>query len=76
MDEYQGEADWMRITVTIPPRDGDLLMKILRVSFNFQEVDWCEMQRPDRARVVYGPCPPLFDSGLTVDPFPPKEAHP
>lgn len=63
--------DWMHFTIEVPARDGMELLAALQAQFGFVEVDWCELQRADRARVSYGPCPPRTESGFTIDPFPP-----
>lgn len=62
----------MQISVEIPADEGHALLMYLREKAGFAEVDWSEMQRADRARVMYAPCPPRTDSGLTIDPFPPS----
>jgi hypothetical protein len=60
----------MHLMVEIPEDDGLTLLLFLREKFGFTEVDNCELQRPDRARVSYGPGEPRTDSGYTIDPFP------
>jgi hypothetical protein len=62
--------DWMHLSIELPGDDGLALLLLLREKFGFKEVDWCVLQRPDRARVGYDPCEPRTDSGYTIDPFP------
>lgn len=62
--------DWMHVAVELPMADGLALLMHLREKAGFKEIDWCELQRPDRARATYGPCPPRTSSGYTIDPFP------
>lgn len=60
----------MHLMVEVPPEDGAALLQLLRERFGFTEIDFCELQRPDRARVSYGPSEPRTSSGYTIDPFP------
>jgi hypothetical protein len=63
--------DWMLITVQVPADDGLALLMHLKEKMGFTAIDRCVLQRADRARVDYDPCPPLTTSGYTIDPFPP-----
>ncbi|MET0701694.1 MAG: hypothetical protein ABWY93_18745 [Mycobacterium sp.] len=66
--------DWMQVTVEVPDHDGLKLLAYLRGELNFVEIDFCELQRPDRARATYAPSEPRTSSGYTVEPFP--DEHP
>lgn len=61
--------DWMHLSIEMPAEDGAALLNLLRDKLGFTDVDWCELQRADRARVGWGPSEPRTDSGFTVDPF-------
>jgi hypothetical protein len=61
--------DWIHVTIEVPADDGAAIIEMLKTKANFRDVDWCEMQRPDFARVSYGPCPPRTESGFTNPPF-------
>lgn len=62
------DQDWMHITIELPTIDAHALLLFLKEKAGFREVDWCELQRPDFARVSYGPCAPRTDSGFTIPP--------
>ena len=66
----------MNISIEIPPDDGLAILMLLKEKLGFREIDWCELQRPDRARITYGPCPERTESGYTIDPFPPGGTNP
>ena len=61
--------EWIHLSIELPPDDGRLLLLLLKEKLGFTEIDFCELQRPDHARVGYGPCEPRTDSGYTLDPF-------
>lgn len=60
----------MHISIEVPVDEGMAIIELLKDEADFRDVDWCEMQRPDFARVCYGPCPERTDSGFTIPPFP------
>lgn len=66
---------WMHISVELPEAEGAALLAFLRGELEFIEIDFCELQRPDRARVSYGPCERPTSSGYTTDPFLPDLPH-
>lgn len=58
----------MNLSIEVPEVDGANLLLLLREKFGFGDVDWCELQRPDFARVMWGPTDPRTDSGFDVEP--------
>jgi len=66
---YYVQMDWMALHIELPHDEGQALLNFLRVALDMKEIDFCEMQNPQRARVGWGPCPPRIDSGYTIDPF-------
>ncbi len=62
--------EWMHLTIEVPPEEGMALLRLLQERFGFREIDWCELQRPDFARVSYGPSEPRTCSGYTIEPLP------
>jgi hypothetical protein len=59
----------MHIMIEAPADDATAILAMLKDKAGFQEVDWCEMQRPDFARVSYGPSEPRTESGYCTAPF-------
>lgn len=58
---------WMSVMVELPEAEGNALLALLRGELGFRDIDWCELQRPDFARVSYGPCEPRTASGFGDD---------
>lgn len=56
-------TDWTHIMIELPQDDAAALLLLLRERLGFRTIDWCEMQRPDFARVSYGPCEARTTSG-------------
>jgi hypothetical protein len=56
-------SDWINLMIELPADDADALMSHLKEQMGFADIDWCEMQRPDFARVSWGPCEPRTSSG-------------
>lgn len=55
---------WVHISVELPENEAQALLSFFRGEMGFREIDWCELQRPDFARVSYGPCEPRTESGF------------
>jgi hypothetical protein len=62
-------GDWISVMVELPAVEGQELITYLQNEKGFRDIDWCELQRPDFARVSWSPCPPRTDSGYTIPPF-------
>lgn len=54
---------WMHLMIELPADEAEALLLMFREKMGFREVDWCEMQRSDFARVSWGPSDPRTSSG-------------
>jgi hypothetical protein len=59
--------DWIHLMIEVPAEDGLAMIEQLKTKVGFREVDSGELQRPDFARVSYGPCEPRTSSGFGFD---------
>lgn len=59
----------MYISIEMPPQEAQQILRHLTEQHGFREIDWCELQRPDFARVTYAPSPKRTGSGFTIAPF-------
>lgn len=60
--------EWMHISIEVPADDGGALLLLLHDKLGFTETDWCELTRPDGARIFYGPLGDVPDRGAAMAP--------
>lgn len=54
---------WMHIMIEVPAEEGEDILTQLKEEGGFRDIDFCELQRPDFARVSWGPSEPRTESG-------------